>query len=442
MTQMIKTILPVLASAILLSCGSAEQSQVLDPNVTQLDIFHFYSEGVAIQPHLVEQGKRFERENPQYAIKWTWGGSESMQKIRARINAGNPPDAALTADSDLTILARENVILPLDQYLAGKNYEGDAAWRETFWPGVLQNSFVEDGARGAHYYGIPWSSHVSGIYYNKGLFEEKGYQIPATWDELFALCDEIQSGLEISCFAADNANVYNARPHFYLITRLLGNDLLYDTAMEKEGTSWSGNPGFLQAARMAQKLVSRYYIPGWEGNQWPVGQIDWANGGAAMIFMPTWLPSELFDAKAEDFVMDIFPVPRIAGASGNDEVAEIKYNGWFIPIQAARAEGAIHFLKFLTSREMQGENVKNGVMPPAVRGVPLPTEVEGIQALLEGKNSMRFAAGLDADAAEWLQKVFFPLNDQLLLNQLTPEQFIARLQEEHDAFYAMRQTQP
>ena len=195
MSQTIKTILSVLASAILLSCGSAEQSQVLDPNVTQLDIFHFYSEGVAIQPHLVEQGKRFERENPQYAIKWTWGGSESMQKIRARINAGNPPDAALTADSDLTILARENVILPLDQYLAGKNYEGDAAWRETFWPGVLQNSFVEDGARGAHYYGIPWSSHVSGIYYNKGLFEKNGYQIPATWDELFALCEEIQSGL-------------------------------------------------------------------------------------------------------------------------------------------------------------------------------------------------------------------------------------------------------
>ena len=192
---------------------------------------------------------------------------------------GQPPDAALAADSDLTILGRENVIQPVDQYLAGNNYEGDAVWRETFWPGVLQNSFVEDGARGPHYYGIPWSSHVSGIYYNKGLFEKNGYQIPQTWDELFALCEEIQTGLAIPCFSADNFNAYNARPHVYLITRLLGNDVLYDTAMGKAGTSWNGNPGFLRAAELAQKLFTRYYVPGWEGNQWPVGQIDWANGG-------------------------------------------------------------------------------------------------------------------------------------------------------------------
>ena len=73
MSQVIKIILTVLTSVVLLSCDSAEQSQIIDPNVIQLDIFHFYSEGVAIQPHLVEQGKRFERENPQYAIKMDLG---------------------------------------------------------------------------------------------------------------------------------------------------------------------------------------------------------------------------------------------------------------------------------------------------------------------------------------------------------------------------------
>ena len=77
----------------LLACGTerAADEKPVKPGVTQLDIFHFFSEGASIQPELAEQSKRFEAENPQYQIKWTWGGSESMQKIRARINAGNPP---------------------------------------------------------------------------------------------------------------------------------------------------------------------------------------------------------------------------------------------------------------------------------------------------------------------------------------------------------------
>ena len=75
MTQMIKTILPVLASAILLSCGSAEQSQVLDPNVIQLDIFHFYSEGVAIQPHLVKGSTEAISPHIGVRLEWAWNHS-------------------------------------------------------------------------------------------------------------------------------------------------------------------------------------------------------------------------------------------------------------------------------------------------------------------------------------------------------------------------------
>ena len=415
--------------------GAEEEEEA---EVIELDIFHFYSEGAGVQPELVEQGEKFMEENPQYTIKWTWGGSEAMQKLRARINAGDPPDIALQNDANISVLAREGVAVPVDEYLETDNYEGDATWKDTFWPGPLQNGFVSDATKGPGYYGIPWTTHVSGIYYNVGMFEENGYDIPQTWNDLFALCERIQNELDIPCFAADNFVNYNARPHFYIITRMIGHEKLYSTALNEEGASWEGTPEFEDAATMAQKLFTDYVVQGWEGNQWPTGQVDWANGGAAMIFMPTWLPSELRDSAPEGFEMNIFPVPYIEGAEGDPEIAEMKFNGWFVPDGAEHPDEAIEFAKFLTSNYAQTMNMETGNLPPAIKGVDLPPGVEGAQEMLEGYGAARFGFGLDADAAEWQKKVFFPLNDQLLAGMLTPEEFIGELQDAHDEFYAGR----
>ena len=42
-------------------------------------------------------------------------------------------------------------------------------------------------------YGLPYAANAAGILYNKDMFEEHGWEIPQTWDELKALCEEIQS---------------------------------------------------------------------------------------------------------------------------------------------------------------------------------------------------------------------------------------------------------
>ncbi|MDE7428688.1 MAG: extracellular solute-binding protein, partial [Lachnospiraceae bacterium] len=42
-------------------------------------------------------------------------------------------------------------------------------------------------------YIIPYVANAAGILYNKDMFEEHGWQIPETWDELLALCDQIQA---------------------------------------------------------------------------------------------------------------------------------------------------------------------------------------------------------------------------------------------------------
>ena len=42
-------------------------------------------------------------------------------------------------------------------------------------------------------YGVPYAANAAGVLYNRDMFEEHGWEIPTTWDELIALCEEIQS---------------------------------------------------------------------------------------------------------------------------------------------------------------------------------------------------------------------------------------------------------
>lgn len=41
-------------------------------------------------------------------------------------------------------------------------------------------------------YGVPYMANAAGILYNKDMFEQYGWTIPATWTELLALCDQIE----------------------------------------------------------------------------------------------------------------------------------------------------------------------------------------------------------------------------------------------------------
>lgn len=42
-------------------------------------------------------------------------------------------------------------------------------------------------------YILPYAANAAGVLYNREMFEEHGWQIPETWDEMLALCDQIQA---------------------------------------------------------------------------------------------------------------------------------------------------------------------------------------------------------------------------------------------------------
>jgi raffinose/stachyose/melibiose transport system substrate-binding protein len=403
--------------------------------VTTINVMHYYGEGVADQPMMVLWGQQFEALHPEYKIQWTWGGSEVTTLFQARMNANDPPDLFAENDAHIATYARDGIIQPLDDYLGTQNFEGDSIWKDTFFPGLLENGHITDGKLGDHYYGIPDNMHFGGIFYNKGMFEQNGYQIPTTWDELLGLCDKIQNDLDIPCFAADNFPDYNATTHFFIMWMVMGAQKVYDTGMGKPGTTFN-DPDFLKAAQLYQELTSKYFAPGWEGNQWPAGQVDFANDGEAMIFMPTWLPSELMNVKAEDFTIGMFPMPTLAGGYTGKPDLEVKFNGWAIPVGAKHPDGAIEFAKFVTSKAYQLARAERATLISPLKAIPLPADLADMETALNNSNIVRFSAGLDADAYDWQSAVLFPLNDKLAMGEITPEEFVQQLANGTSDYYA------
>ena len=69
------------------------------------------------------------------------------------------------------------------------DYEGLDSIKQTYLDIDKELEFVPmDGV-----YAVPYMANAAGILYNRDVFEEHGWTIPTTWDELMALCEDIQA---------------------------------------------------------------------------------------------------------------------------------------------------------------------------------------------------------------------------------------------------------
>jgi alpha-glucoside transport system substrate-binding protein len=110
------------------------------------------------------------------------GSKEFEAQIVVRVQSGNPPDVALfpqpgllqtvVRDTGAVLPAPEGVVENVDQYY-GEDWKAYGTVDDTF-------------------YAAPNSSNVkSFVWYSPPMFEEAGYEIPQTWDEMIEVSDQI-----------------------------------------------------------------------------------------------------------------------------------------------------------------------------------------------------------------------------------------------------------
>lgn len=110
------------------------------------------------------------------------GTQEFESQLIVRIQSGNPPDMALFPQPGLleTIVNQTGAVLPASAEVEALTDEG---WAESFKPyGTVEDTF----------YAAPVSTDMkSFVWYSPSIFEENGYEIPETWDEMIALTDQM-----------------------------------------------------------------------------------------------------------------------------------------------------------------------------------------------------------------------------------------------------------
>lgn len=158
--------------------GSAESGTADSSEPVVLSVFH----------HMGEQAKRdaldgiiglFQEQYPNVEVRVeAVDFSNYDATLRTRIAGGDAPDIIFGKAIRLAELIRAGHVMPLSDEAFIQNVSASAL-----------GSMSVDG----EVYGIPMAISAMGVYYNRALFAENGYEVPETYDELIALVNEMEA---------------------------------------------------------------------------------------------------------------------------------------------------------------------------------------------------------------------------------------------------------
>jgi alpha-glucoside transport system substrate-binding protein len=122
------------------------------------------------------------------------GSTDFENELRIAVEGGNPPQVAVTPQpASICSFADEGGLVSLEDM--GFDIAQMEADHSEFW---MNLGLCEDG----NHYGIPWFPNFkSVVFYHEPTFEENGYEVPETYDDLVALSEQMVSdGLTPWCF--------------------------------------------------------------------------------------------------------------------------------------------------------------------------------------------------------------------------------------------------
>jgi alpha-glucoside transport system substrate-binding protein len=145
---------------------------------TEVEILAQWVEGEAENFEAVLQPFR-----DQTGIDVTYEGITDYETVlTVRVDGGNAPDLAQIAQPGLMqTFASEGALVPLGDWFDTDQLAEDYI-----------DSFVELGSHDGELYGVYFKGDLKSIvWYPVDAFADAGYEVPATWDELVALSDQI-----------------------------------------------------------------------------------------------------------------------------------------------------------------------------------------------------------------------------------------------------------
>ncbi|OHD27648.1 MAG: hypothetical protein A2064_09270 [Spirochaetes bacterium GWB1_66_5] len=386
-----------------------------------------WSEGEVTQKIIDDTIEAWIKDNPSVNVEREWAGRGVNAKLMAMIQAGTPPDFY---DEDPKVIeesiGKAGQALDLLPYLKKvKAYQSDKAVIDTFSKGFF-NMITFRGQVNC----LPIQQYLTSFWYDKTLWKTLGMgKTPDTWAQFLDSCAKIK-GQNLAPIVMDGGvNFYNMYYFSHLADRYEGMNALLTAIYDKDGSDWD-KPGFLKAQKNVKELRDKgYFIKGFEGYQFPAGQIDWAQRQGVFLLIHSYMPIEVKDAKPDDFVFGSFPFPSVPGGKGQQYQLTSVFGGVGILKATKNADLAFDLLKRMVAKDVQQRFAEEALNVPVIMDVPLPDIFSDLAAIMKKQTGTftDYSGGPGQFEPEYAQKIMYPLNQDVLFGKLSPEDFVKQV---------------
>ncbi len=360
--------------------------------------------------------------------------------ISPEMKAGDYPDVvhlAVGRTAALTeTLTKDNALRDLSGVLDMTVPGEDVTVREKIVPGFLDTLVTNPYSDGKTYL-APMFYGPCGLFYNAGLFEEKGWEVPETWDGMWALGEKAKAE-GIALFTYPTTGYFDA--FFYALLNETGGPDFFNRAMQYEEGIWDtdeANEAFRIVAKLATYTEKTTVANANDANYLKNQQLVLDNKA---LFIPngTWIVGEMKDVpRADGFQWGFTALPAVT--EGGDRYSYTFFEQVWSPKKAANPELADKFIAFLYSDEAAEIFAESGAIQP----------IEGVSEMLEGDNKLFYSiydtgakaamgafATTDPVEGVSMKDALFGTVDSIVSGQKTVEQWKEAVNKANDALRA------
>ncbi len=352
-------------AALLWSGGTQESDDVIT-----LEFFQQKREVVDLFDEIIA---RFEAQNPDIRIEQVHI-ADAGQVLTSRLASNDVPDVLTHWPNNVDYIeaALEGYFVDLSEDPAAE--------------GALESIIESIRLSNGRNYAVPISINTQGVFYNKDLFAQHDLQIPETWDEFIALCDQIQAMGETPLIFPDKDAWTIGQQLRMLLALDMDGYALIDAV--KAGKADAADSQELK--ELAQKFIylRTYGQQDPLGTSYDQGIFEFAKGNSFMFWQGIWAIPSINKANPE-LSYSMFALPAEHGRKTRVEygvdLALVIGNKDQRTIDAARK-----FVSFVASPEIGQLYADTDGSPSALKGVTFNSDVSGpVVAYVQAGDSFR-----------------------------------------------------
>jgi N-acetylglucosamine transport system substrate-binding protein len=307
-------------------------------------------------------------------------GPNINEEMKTRWISGSPPDVVYIdgAGSSETQMVEDGQLMDLTEWVETIELEDGTPLMDSF--------IVPPSDYDGKIYSLPLVFDTWGTWYDKTLFEEKGYEVPADFDSWMSSMKEIKENEDIAPF------VTTGKYPYYFLRGVLypafgaagGDELLADVISGKEG-AWTSDP-VVKVMEKVQKMQEAGMIdPGFAALNHTQSQMNFILGKNAYIPVGFWLPNEMAKDVPEEFEFGFIPSPM--NDAGEPMVVVPDLRPLAIAEEAENPEAAKAFVEFAYQKKYASKFAELTGALMNIKGVDIASN-ENVPGYLKDANKM------------------------------------------------------